>query len=86
MIVGSNRCNRDVADSSEISTIIQMFIFESEEIPHKTPETKYNVTNVLLLFIMNNMTLDIRWRYKTLSGGYKTLGGGYKTLGGGIRH
>lgn len=32
-----NWCNRDISYSSKLSAVVQMFIFQTEKIPHEAP-------------------------------------------------
>ena len=36
-VVGRNRANGNVADSAELTAVVQMFVFKSEKIPHESP-------------------------------------------------
>lgn len=37
LVVSVERSHTDVSDSSEFTTVVQMFVLQAEEVPHKAP-------------------------------------------------
>lgn len=37
LVVGVERSHADVSDGSEFTTVVQMFVLQAEEVPHKAP-------------------------------------------------
>jgi len=57
LIVGVQWCNGDVTNSSELTTVVQMLVFQPEKVPDEPPEiTAIIAAKGLLLSIHCNKT------------------------------
>ena len=51
LVTGVHWCNGDVTNSTKLSTVVEMFILQTEEIPHKTPTGTACCIHTILLMI-----------------------------------
>lgn len=50
LVVSVERCHRDIPHSTKLTTVIQVLVLQTEEVPHKTPAEKKTFPRVKFRF------------------------------------